>query len=109
MNIAIVLLNQGRGSGEVARAHAAHLSSRGHKVWFVHPGVGAGVPGAINVDVELHTATVPVHEFLPAAKADQKAVSLMSYEEVRLDVDMKGDQMKQSVKVTVNVTVNTVV
>jgi glycosyltransferase involved in cell wall biosynthesis len=81
MNIAIVLLNQGRGSGEVARAHAAHLADRGHKVWFIHPGVGNGVPGAINVDVELHTDTVPVHEYLPSAKGRQKAVSLMSYEE----------------------------
>lgn len=81
MNIAIVLLNQGRGSGEVARAHAAHLSRRGHKVWFMHPGVGEGVSGAINVDVPLHTETIPVHEFLPAARQNQKAVSLMSYEE----------------------------
>ena len=81
MNIAIVLLNQGRGSGEVARAHAAHLSRRGHKVWFMHPRVGEGVTGAINVDVPLHTETIPVHEFLPAARQNQKAVSLMSYEE----------------------------
>ena len=81
MNIAIVLLNQGRGSGEIARAHATHLSARGHKVWFIHPGIGRGAPGAINVDVELHTATLPVHEYLPSARADQKAVSLMSYEE----------------------------
>ncbi len=44
MNIAIVLLNQGRGSGEVARAHAAHLSRRGHKVWYIHPRVGGRGP-----------------------------------------------------------------
>ncbi len=81
MNIAIVLLNQGRGSGEVARAHAAHLSRRGHKVWYIHPRVGDGAPGAVNVDVPLQTSTMPVHEYLPAAKGDQKAVSLMSYEE----------------------------
>ncbi len=81
MNIAIVMLNQGRGSGEVARAHAAHLTRRGHKVWFIHPRVGDGVSGAVNVDVPLHTPTIPVHEYLPAAKGDQKAVSLMSYEE----------------------------
>jgi glycosyltransferase involved in cell wall biosynthesis len=81
MNIAIVLLNRGRGSGEVARAHAAHLSQRGHKVWFIHPQVGKGVPGAVNIDVQLHTPTVPVHEYLPSAGKDQKAVSLMSFGE----------------------------
>ena len=62
MKIAIVLLNQGRGSGEVARAHADHLTRRGHQVFYMHPQVGDGAPGAVNIDIELHSSTMPVHE-----------------------------------------------
>jgi len=47
----------------------------------MHPGVGEGVAGAVNRDIALHAATMPVHEFLPAAKANQKAVSTMSGDE----------------------------
>jgi hypothetical protein len=81
VKIAILLLNQGRGSGEVARQHARFLSGRGHRVYFLHPGMGAGVSGVENRDVPLHTDLVPVHEYLPAARTRQKAVSRMGYEE----------------------------
>ncbi len=81
MNIAILLLNQGRGSGEVARQHARHLIARGHRVHFMHPGVGQGVTGAVNHDLVLHTETMPVHEYLPSASGNQKAVSRMNYDE----------------------------
>ncbi len=81
MNIAIQLLNQGRGSGEVARQHARHLVARGHEVHFIHPRVGEGVAGARNHDVVLHTEVMPVHEYLPSASANQKAVSRMSFDE----------------------------
>ena len=81
MNIAILLLNQGRGSGEVARQHARHLIARGHVVHFIHPRVGEGVAGAVNHDVPLHTEVMPVHEYLPAASANQKAVSTMDHDE----------------------------
>jgi glycosyltransferase involved in cell wall biosynthesis len=81
MNIAIQLLNQGRGSGEVARQHTRFLIERGHKVFFVHPRVGEGVRGADNREVHLHTAVMPVHEYLPAAKQNQKAVSRMGRDE----------------------------
>jgi len=35
MKIAILLLNKGRGSGEVAREHVRHLLKLGHKVYFL--------------------------------------------------------------------------
>lgn len=79
MRIAILLLNSGRGSGEVARQQARFLVSAGCKVYFLHPNVGEGVPGAINVDVQLHTSVTPVHEHLPAAGIAQEQVSAMSF------------------------------
>jgi hypothetical protein len=81
MNLAILLLNQGRGSGEVARQHGRHLLDRGCGVHFIHPRVGDGVAGAVNQDVILHTETMPVHEYLPAARGNQKTVAAMSYDE----------------------------
>lgn len=81
MRIAILLLNQGRGSGEVARQHVRYLLRMGHKVWFLHPGIGYGVEGAVNLDVPLHTDVMPVHEYLPSAGNKQKQVARMDYEE----------------------------
>ncbi|NOX86747.1 MAG: glycosyltransferase family 4 protein, partial [Chlorobi bacterium] len=82
MRVAILLLNKGRGSGEVARQHARHLIKQGHKVYFIHPGIGSGVDGAVNLDVILHTSVMPVHEYLPSAGSGQKQVARMSYEEM---------------------------
>ncbi|KAA3611560.1 MAG: glycosyltransferase family 1 protein [Planctomycetota bacterium] len=81
MNIATLLLNQGRGSGEVARQQSRHLVAQGHRVFFMHPHMGEGVAGAENLDVPLHNATMPVHEYLPAKAANQRAVNQMSPEE----------------------------
>ncbi len=81
MRIAILLMNRGRGSGEVARQHVQELLREGHEVIFMHPGVGDGVVGAHNIDVPLHGDTTPVHEHLPSAGADQQAVSEMEAEE----------------------------
>jgi glycosyltransferase involved in cell wall biosynthesis len=81
MRIAIMLLNAGRGSGEVARQHARQLIARGNEVVFMHPGVGAGVTGAVNIDIPLSGPDTPVHEYLPSAGPDQKAVSTMGYDE----------------------------
>lgn len=81
MRIAIMLLNRGRGSGEVARQHARELLRLGHEVVFMHPGVGAGVAGSDNVDVTLPSSTTPVHEYLPSAKDGQKAVSTMTLDQ----------------------------
>jgi len=81
MNIAILLLNQGRGSGEVARQHARFLTARGHRVFFLHPRIGQGVSGVENRDIPLHTDCMPVHEYLPSAKGNQKAVSRMTHDE----------------------------
>lgn len=81
MKVAILLLNKGRGSGGVAKEHAEFLLSQGHAVYFMHPHVGEGVSGAHNIDVHLNKSVLPVHEYLPSAKANQKAVSSMSYDE----------------------------
>jgi len=81
MRIAILLLNSGRGSGEVARAHCRHLVEAHQEVVFMHPGVGAGVAGCTNIDIELHTDILPVHEYLPSAGAKQNPVSSMSFDE----------------------------
>jgi glycosyltransferase involved in cell wall biosynthesis len=80
LRIAILLLNSGRGSGEVARQQARYLASSGCQVYFMHPRIGEGAPGAINKDIELHTSVVPVHERLPSAGGSQEQVADMSYE-----------------------------
>ena len=82
MNIAILLLNQGRGSGEVAREHVKYLIKQGKKVFFLHPGIGDGIPGAVNIDIKLHTPIKPVHEYLPSAGENQKQVARMTPEEM---------------------------
>ena len=82
MNIAILLLNKGRGSGEVAREHVRHLLKLGHKVYFLHPGIGNGIEGAENIDIFLHTNVHPVHEYLPSAGDSQKQVARMTHEEM---------------------------
>lgn len=81
MKVAIILLNRGRGSGVVAKEHAEFLLSQGHVVYFIHPNIGEGVNGAVNKDVLLDTDVMPVHEYLPSAKDNQKAVSAMGYDE----------------------------
>ena len=82
MGVAILLLNSGRGSGEVARQQARYLAASGCRVFFMHPGIGEGALGAINRDVELHTSIIPVHEHLPSAGRTQKQVAGMTYERV---------------------------
>jgi len=82
MRVAILLLNAGRGSGEVARQQARYLTSSGCRVFFMHPGMRKDSPGAINRDVELHTSIIPVHEYLPSAGRAQEQVAGMSYERV---------------------------
>lgn len=80
MRVAIILLNSGRGSGEVARQQARYLASNGCRVFFMHPGIGVGATGASNRDIALHTSVIPVHEHLPLAGRAQEQVSGMSYE-----------------------------
>ena len=82
MRVAILLLNAGRGSGEVARQHARYLSGHGSRVFFMHPGIGEGAPGAMNRDVELHSAVTPVHEHLPSAGKHQEQVARMPHDRV---------------------------
>ena len=45
MRVAILLLNAGRGSGEVARQHARYLVASGWEVDYLHPRMGDGAPG----------------------------------------------------------------
>jgi len=82
MRIAILLLNKGRGSGEVARQHARYLMDLGHKVYFIHPEIGDGVSGVVNVDVKLHSDIMPVHEYLPSSGGKQKQVAGMTFDEM---------------------------
>jgi len=77
MRIAIILLNQGRGSGEVARQHARELLRHGHDVAFIHAANTGNVEGVRNVDVLIGDAPLPTHEYLPAGGTDQQAVSAM--------------------------------
>jgi glycosyltransferase involved in cell wall biosynthesis len=94
LKIGILLLNAGRGSGEVARQHARQLVLRGHDVVFMHPEVGAGVSGATNVDVGLPGSVTPVHEYLPSAGPDQKAVSAMTHDEALAFVPAYEDALE---------------
>ncbi len=82
MNIAILLLNQGRGSGEVAREHVRHLIKMGHKVYFLYPGNNNEIDGAENINIALHTNIMPVHEYLPSAGKEQLQVARMNHEEM---------------------------
>ena len=80
MHVAVLMLNSGRGSGEVARQQVRFLASSECLVFFMHPSIGEGLPGAINKDIELHTSVIPVHENLPSAGQSQEQVATMSYE-----------------------------
>ncbi len=82
MNIAILLLNKGRGSGEVAREHVRHLLKLGHKVYFLYPGNEDEITGAENINIKLHSHIMPVHEYLPSAGKEQHQVARMSHEEM---------------------------
>ena len=84
MNIAILLLNKGRGSGEVAREHVRHLLKMGHKVYFLYPGNEGEIGGAENVNIKLHSQIMPVHEYLPSAGKEQHQVARMSHQEMMM-------------------------
>ena len=66
----------------MARQQARYMAAGGCRVFFMHPGIGEGAPGAINRDVELHTPIIPVHEHLPSAGRTQEQVAGMTYERV---------------------------
>lgn len=95
MKVAILLLNQGRGSGVVAKEHGKYLLGLGHVVYFIHPNVGNGIKGAYNKEVHLNKDIIPVHEYLPSAKDTQKAVSSMSYDEAMDYVPAYEDALEE--------------
>ncbi len=95
MKVAILLLNQGRGSGVVAKEHGEYLLGQGHIVYYMHPNIGKGIDGAFNKDIHLNQAILPVHEYLPSAKDTQKAVSSMSYEEAMEYVPAYEDALEE--------------
>ena len=77
MRIAILTLNRGRGSGAVARHEAASLAAAGHHTTLLHAGEMIPVPGVESRSVALHSAVLPVHEYLPATTRRQRAVPTM--------------------------------
>ncbi len=100
MKVAIILLNQGRGSGVVAKEHGKYLLAQGHEVYYIHPNVGKGINGAYNKEVYLNTDIVPVHEYLPSAKDTQKAVSSMNYDEAMDYVPAYEDALEKIIQET---------
>jgi glycosyltransferase involved in cell wall biosynthesis len=78
MNVAVVTLNRGRGSGVVARHQVRALLARGHDAYLVHSGEAAGeVPVH---EVALSLEVLPVHEYLPSEHDRQQPVSAMDAE-----------------------------
>ncbi len=78
MNIAIVTLNRGRGSGVVARHQVRALLRRGHDAYLVHAGASTGdLPFH---EVPLSLEVIPVHEYLPSEHDRQQPVSTMDAE-----------------------------
>ena len=51
-------------------------------MYFMHPDIGDGVYGAYNIDIKLHSAIMPVHEYLPSAGVEQKQVASMDFDEM---------------------------
>ena len=78
MNIAVVTLNRGRGSGVVARHQVRALQARGHDAYLVHSGAPAGDLPVHEVPLSLEV--IPVHEYLPSEHDRQQAVSTMDAE-----------------------------
>jgi len=78
MNVAVVTLNRGRGSGVVARHQVRALLDRDHDAYLVHSGEGSG---AVPVrEVPLSLEIIPVHEYLPSEHDRQQPVSTMDSE-----------------------------
>ena len=78
MNVAVVTLNRGRGSGVVARHQVRALIARGHDAYLVHSGEGSGeLPVR---EVPLSFEVLPVHEYLPSEHDRQQPVSAMDAE-----------------------------
>jgi glycosyltransferase involved in cell wall biosynthesis len=78
MNVAVVTLNRGRGSGVVARHQVRALLARGHDAHLVHSGEGSGELPVHEVPLSLEV--LPVHEYLPSEHDRQQPVSTMDAE-----------------------------
>jgi glycosyltransferase involved in cell wall biosynthesis len=78
MNVAVVTLNRGRGSGVVARHQVRALVARGHDAYLVHSGAASGDLSVREVPLSLEI--LPVHEYLPGEHDRQQTVSSMDAE-----------------------------
>lgn len=75
MNVLVVTLNRGRGSGVVARHQVGALLDRGHDAVLAHSGPSSGELPVH--EVPLASDVLPVHEYLPGLTGDQRPVSTM--------------------------------
>jgi glycosyltransferase involved in cell wall biosynthesis len=78
MQVAVVALNKGRGSGVVARQHIRALRARGHAVVSVHAYEPKRMAGIEHREVVPASGILPVHEYLPGHAGPQLPVSEMS-------------------------------
>jgi glycosyltransferase involved in cell wall biosynthesis len=78
MQIAVVALNKGRGSGVVARQHMRALRARGHRIVSVHAYEPKRMAGIEHHQVIPSCGVLPVHEYLPNHEGPQKPVFEMS-------------------------------
>jgi glycosyltransferase involved in cell wall biosynthesis len=77
MRVAVVALNKGRGSGQVARHHMRALVGAGHDVTSIHACASAYLPGVDQREVTPADGVLPVHEYLPGHTGPQLATSQM--------------------------------
>ncbi len=80
MQVAVVSLNRGRGSGGVARQHIRALRARGHDVTAIHACAPVPMAGIAHREIIPSCGVLPVHEYLPGHPGPQLAVSRMSAE-----------------------------
>lgn len=85
MNVPVVTLNRGRGSGAIARNQVRALLARGHNAYLLHSGEPSG--GLPFRGVRLSSRVLPVHEYLPIPLGRQQPVSTMDAEAAAQVID----------------------
>ena len=94
MQIGVVALNRGRGSGVVARQHMGALVERGHRVTSIHAADPIPTAGVRHHSIESSSGVLPVHEFLPGHPTPQKPVSEMP----RVDAEALIDAFEATIE-----------